>query len=213
MTDAELARLEQAASRNDYASMVALARALYDTGRNERAVVRTCYGVALPDEFFAIGEARAQDRLPPMLFTNQPWNLAVPPARGGPAPDANVMDRREQEALALVPQLLPLLILSDPYSRHGDSLLCYHLDELAAGRPTILGIPLAIDNERGPTRFGDSLISVMLEHFADRATTVEKAYHHPYNRGAGSVDRDEVESAHKRLEKIEAIARVLHALP
>src|SRR5262249_25557388 len=157
--------------------MAALARGLYHARLNEREVVRACYGVAFPEEFFVIGQARAQNRVPPMLFTNQPWNLAVGLEHGGPAPTANVIDRRERETFARDPGLLPLIILQNPDYRHGDSLLCYRIDELAKGRSTIMGLPRSIDDKFGPAYFGDSLIAVILEHYSDAARRVEKEFH------------------------------------
>lgn len=131
------------ASRDDYPSMARLARALYETGLGPREVLRECYGVAFPDEFFVLHEANPTLLF---LFTNQPANLAVPLDRGGPPPTADPMSNSERDALTRDPDLVPLLLCLKAHAAFGGRFLCYRLSELAAARSTVFTI------ERYPTR-------------------------------------------------------------
>jgi hypothetical protein len=210
MTVPGIAELMRAAARRDYDSMAALARALHGAGRAAPEVLRACYGVAFPDELFALAAARAADRAPPALYTNQPWKLAIPLTSGGPPPRSPAIDELEQAALALDPDLIPLLILEGPDFVHGSALLCYRLSELRAGRATIIGLPRDVDGASPPRRHGDSLLGVLHEHFADAVRRLDKEFQGPYNRGAGALDEVELRGAHADLARIDAL---VHAQP
>jgi hypothetical protein len=209
MTD--LAVLQREASRADYRSMARLARALHEAGQPARAVLRTCYGVDFPDELFAIADARAHARPPHVDFTNQPWELAIPLEHGGPALEPDGMDDIEQRVLALDPQLLAVMALLDPDSAHGHSILCYRLDELAAGRSTVIGLRSFFyrDAVADPVRYGDSLVTVMLEHFTEHARRRQRELDSPANRGAGALDERHASDARGGLARIEEIVRQL----
>lgn len=140
MDESALGRLRAEASREDYSSMARLASALYENGLSVPEVMRECYGVDMPMEFLVLAEA---DLWRPGLLvacTDQPWRLAVPPARGGPVAGSNPgPDGVERKLLALDPDLLPLgytLGAKSP-SWENKEVLCYRLSELAAGRPTV----------------------------------------------------------------------------
>ena len=207
----DLVHLQRRASRADYRSMAALARALYQTGHHARGVLRTCYGVDFPDELFAIADARARARPPHVDFTNQPWELAVPLVHGGPAPEPDGMDDIEQRVLAFDPQLFAVMALLDPDSAHGHSVLCYRLDELAAGRSTVIGLRgfFYRDSVASPERYGDSLLAVMLEHFTDHARRRQRELASPANRGAGAIDEGHAADARGGLARVEEIVRHL----
>jgi uncharacterized protein (TIGR02996 family) len=85
--------------------------------------------------------------------------------------------------------------------------LCYRLDELAAGRSTIIGVWQLDDRSLVSRPYGDSLTSVLLEHFADAARRRENEYESPYNYGAGSLDKPELEWAHECLGRAEELVR------
>lgn len=208
---ADLVALQRQASRGDYRSMARLARALYESGQTVHGVLHTCYGVEFPEELFAIIDARARARPPHADFTNQPWELAVPLDHGGPSPEPDGMDDIEQRAFALDPALVPLLALMDPDPVHGNSLLCYRLDELAAGRSTIIGLRAFFyrDSAAVPQRYGDSLITVLFEHFADHARRRQREFDSPHNRGAGSIDETYASDARSGLARVEEIIRLL----
>ncbi|WP_189160522.1 hypothetical protein [Lentzea pudingi] len=139
MTNA-IERLRAEVSRADYASMARLARALHDEGLNPREVLRQCYRVEFPEEFFVIAEAGPFTLDLRVDFSNQPWELAVPLDRGGPAVSPDSLHEIEQRIYVRDPDLVPLARLVNTDARHGDSVLCYRLDELGAGRATVFSI-------------------------------------------------------------------------
>jgi hypothetical protein len=116
-----LEHLRTEASRDDYPSMARLARALYETGLGPREVLRECYGVEFPAEFFLLHDP---DPILLFLFTNQPAKLAVPLDRGGPPPNANPMSKCERDAFTRDPDLVPVLLCLDAYAAFGGKFLC-----------------------------------------------------------------------------------------
>lgn len=217
----ELDRLAARASRADYRSMVRLARALYETGLNEREVLRRCFGFELPDEFFAIAAepelfdddvVNGVTYVSPLAYSNQPWQLAVPLARGGPDPEPDGVDRLEQWLLAVDPKFVPLLDFTRTFPVAGGHLYCYHLDELRAGRTTVFGVPPGYDGKVEPVRLADSLLSVLHERFASAVRELERENAHESNRGAGSVVPEEIDVARRWLERVERVRRRLAAV-
>jgi hypothetical protein len=200
-------RLRAEASRGDYASMARLARALYEAGQGPREVLRGCYEVEFPDELFAILEAGSR-ALPLMwVYTNQPWELAVPPDRGGPRPAAHRLDDVEQRILARDPDLMPLGLILSSQSRWAGSVLCYRLGELGAGRTAVFGIARDVAAEDQVVRCGASLLEVLLEHHADVLSGLEREWRDPSNFGAGSVDLEELAEVRSLVERIEELRR------
>jgi hypothetical protein len=106
--ESALRQLRAQASREDYSSMARLAHALYEHGLSVPEVMRECYGVDLPLEFVVLAEADLWRPGLLVVCTDQPWWLAVPPARGGPVAAADPSDGVERKLLALDPDLLPL---------------------------------------------------------------------------------------------------------
>lgn len=197
------------ASRADYPSMARLARALYERGASPRDVLRACYGVDFPDEFLMMAELFPWEPGLSPSYTNQPWQLAISLDRGGPDPMPDSMNRIEQEILARDPGLLPLAQLRGYYLGPANSVLCYHLDELAAGRPTIFGVKDPDEYDFEATRWGDSLLDVLHQYYIAYHTKTEQEYNSPRNRGAGSLDEQDVERAASDLEKIQDLQRRL----
>ncbi|MGA6155246.1 hypothetical protein ACPEIC_18065 [Stenotrophomonas sp. NPDC087984] len=198
------------ASRDDYASMARLARALYDSGLGPREVLRECYGVGLPDEVFAIVDAGLWSLDLLAYFTNQPWQLAVPPDRGGPADAPDPMADTELLVLALDPDLMPLVQIPAATAGADDRIVCYRIEELRAGRSTAFCLraapyPHSELRDAEAVRCGESLLAVLYEVHADDLRRLEEELHQPWNRGAGSVDRGEVEAAHASLELIQRL--------
>ncbi|WP_242910678.1 hypothetical protein [Actinomadura terrae] len=217
--------LRAAASRADFYSMALLARALYRAGKGPREVLRECYGVDFPDEFFVLAEARPELA---MEFTDQPWQLAVPLDRGGPPLRPGPRARVEKQILALEPDLLPVFslyadyrhahgdITSPPPARHGGLLICYRLGDLREGRSAAYGVPRISGREKADeltaldvVHCGTSLFDVLHEHFADRHDLDEWESSQPWNRGAGSIDDEEVDASLEVVQEIEALRRRL----
>lgn len=209
MTD--LDQLQRDASRYDYRSMARFARALYEHGGTVRSVLRTCYGVDFPEELFLIAEARNNHRAPFGTFMNQPWRLAVPLEQGGPPPDPHGLEYLEQRAWNVDSQLVPLVDLADSENVHGNSLLCYRLDELAQGRSTVIGLRDITFRDAViiPERYGVSLVTVLHEHYSQALRRLQNEFDSPYNRGAGSIDETYVSDARAALEPVEEIRRAL----
>ena len=122
--------------------MARLARALYETGLTAEEVLRECYRVDFPAEVFVIADAGPYSLDTLTMFTNQPWKLAVPLDRGGPAPTADSMAQTERKLIALDPDLLPLagLLGHGAESEDDNLILCYRLSELSAGRSTVFDV-------------------------------------------------------------------------
>ncbi|KIF75641.1 hypothetical protein QR77_20535 [Streptomyces sp. 150FB] len=209
MTGEPLERLRSEASRDDYGSMARLARALYETGKDSQRVLLDCYGVEFPDEFFLIAETGPLTLGLPMDFTNLPWKLAVPLEKGGPSQTPNSRGQFERKTYTVDRRLVPLARLYDPAARHGDSVICYHLDELGAGRTSIFGFKVGEGSASASARYGDSFLLVLQEHYADMHGRLERLLDLPSNRGAGAVDEEEVEEAWAFVEKIEGFQRRL----
>lgn len=163
-TEEDVDRLRAAASRPRYASLAELAWALYSTGKGRRGVSAECYGVAFPDEFFALADhlplpGHRRDDL-----NCQAWRLALPPHLGGPVPpdDSGSHDYLDSVVFKRDQQLVPLLRLGDSRTEYGGLALCYHLTELALGRPTIFGIDPRDDQEA--EQLGPSLVAVLRDY-------------------------------------------------
>lgn len=211
MTDDGDERSPGEASRGDYPSMVRRARALYDDGLEPREVLRRCYGVDFPEEVFVIADDDPLDLDLGGDFTNQPWNLAVPPSRGGPVPEPDSLDKTERRIFALDPDLVPLMRLLDADADHGGSIVCYRLSELEAGRSTIFGIWWRVEPGDQARRYGDSLLSVLHEYHADIHRRLAARLDELSNRGAGSVDAEEVDEAWTAVEQVEELQRAVAA--
>jgi hypothetical protein len=195
--------------RGAYSSMARLAHDLYEKGLEPREVLRLCYHVEFPEEFFVIVEAKPATLNLPVDFTNQPWKLAIPLDRGGPSPMPDSMEEIEQGIFAHDPDLVPLILLIDSYAKHGASIICYRLSELAAGRTTIFRIPRRFGPEDEIKCCGDSLLGVMHEHHTDIHQREEYRLNLPSNYGFGSIDQEYVDEMWEWVERIEKLQRQL----
>lgn len=212
MTPDAVGRLRAGASRDDYASMARLARALYSTGLGPREVLRECYGVAFPEEVFVLVEAGLWSLDLLAYFTNQPWELAVPPGRGGPAELPDVLADIESLLLARDPDLIPVLRIPAARAGEDDRIVCYRLRELRAGRSTVYCLheeayPAKGVREGEAVRCGDSVLAVLHEEHSASLCALEAEWNSPWNRGAGSVSGDEVAQARASLELVAQLRR------
>lgn len=187
---------------DDYASMARLARSMLEAGKSNEEILRACYGVPFPAEALVLAEMILDDAEPPVSFLTRPWALLTPLAQGGPRAEAGLWDEYQQRITQLDPTLIGLVRLYDG-GRHGGQLLCYRRAELAAGRPTIFGLPEELPDGSVAEREGDSLGLVLREHQEDRVRSAEAEYASPSNRGAGSIDAEEVEGTHQGLVRID----------
>lgn len=208
-------------SRGDYRSMSHLAHALYANGLGERSVVAECFGVEFPEEFFVVVDAGGHEELPGDT-TNLPWELAVPPERGGPVVRPFPMTwPAERRIFTWDPDLVPLVALYGDErwdhgesawraAQHGDRIHCYRLSDLAAGRSTVYGVPWNRrdkDVELSVTHSGESLLDVVHEYVRARLRLDEWEVRQPSNRGAGSIDDSDVEVAREMVAEVEELQR------
>jgi hypothetical protein len=215
LSEATLARLRGRASRGDYRSMARLAWALYAAGMAPDQVISECLGVEFPAEFFVLADAGPDEAIPGSV-TSLPWSLAVPLDRGGPVLRPDPMSwRRELRIFAWDPDLVPLLTLPRDNRRdhsagvrrgvpHGGRLHCYRLSELSAGRTTVYGVP-ADGDELFAEASGASLLAVLHEHAAGRHALDAWELRQPSNRGAGSLDAEDVRDAARVVAGIAAL--------
>ncbi|MGQ4487464.1 hypothetical protein ACN6LM_004667 [Streptomyces sp. SAS_281] len=212
MTDDTVSQARVKASRGNYASMAYLARVLYETGLGPRAVIRECYGTDFPEEFFLLAE-KDPDSLELLIdFTNQPWQLAVPLSRGGPPPQPDSRDRIERRAFAYDPRLVPLAVPLGVDTALKGRVICYHLDELGAGRPSTFGIRRTMGGDEETERYDGSLLDVLHQHHADFLRHLTHRSGLPCNRGTGAVDDEDVEEAEDMMNRIEALQRQLTSM-
>lgn len=103
------------------------------------------------------------------------------------------------------PDLLPLVRLLTDSGNYGRKYGCYRLSELAAGRTTTYFVR-ELDGRCGePVRAADSLLDLLYEQQAAVHRELEEQHASPANRGAGSVDRQEIDEAWSILESIEQL--------
>ncbi|MFC8918414.1 hypothetical protein ACFT5C_21855 [Streptomyces sp. NPDC057116] len=205
MTPDSVDRLRARAARDDYASMARLARALYGTGLGPREVLHECYGVAFPDEVFVVAEGGLWRLHLLAVFTNQPWQLALPPDRGGPAAMPDGMVDMELRFLAGDPDLMPLVRIPAADPGREDRIVCYRLSELGAGRSTVFRLFESSDTEDA-LGCGGSLLEVLHAEHTAAVRRLEKEQRSPLNWGAGSVD-EELDRAYESLDRVEELRR------
>ncbi|MGW1365092.1 hypothetical protein ACWCQP_47930 [Streptomyces chartreusis] len=211
MTDA-VGRLRTEASRDDYASMTRLAWALYGSGLGPREVLRVCYGVSFPEELFVVVDAGLWSLDLLAYFTNQPWQLAVSPDRGGPWDTPDVMADTEAVILARDPDLMPLLQIPAADAADEDRIICYRLTELRAGRSTVFSLeadayPTTGVREGDAVLCGESMLAVLYEEHSFSLSSLEEEWNSPWNLGAGSVSGHEVAAARASLERVDDLRR------
>jgi hypothetical protein len=196
-------RLRARASRGEYASMVPLARAFYDQGSGPRDVLRQCYRVDFPEELFVISDAwpSAQGLA---AFTNQPWQLAIPYERGGPARTPDSLNDIERRLFVRDPDLVPL-------ARLADLVVCYRLTELEHGDSTVFRIRRTAAPDDDIQRFGESLLAILHEHHSAHLRRLEREIQLPSNRGAGSLSEENLAMPQALVERVELLRREVAA--
>jgi hypothetical protein len=186
-------------SAEEYESMARLARSMLEEGRSNEEILRACYGVAFPVEALVIAEMILEDVEPHVSYLQRPWELLTPLSQGGPRP-ANVLDEDQQRLKELDSNLIGLVRLYGDGSRR---LLCYRKEELAAGRSTVFALPEDLPAGCVAKQVGDSLGAVLREYHQRRVRAAEAEYASPGNRGAGSIDAEEVEGERQGLVRAE----------
>lgn len=191
-------------NRSDPSTLVPAARALAERGTPPHDVVRAIYGVDLPHEAWLL----ARDLLAPtggdvaiqldVLWGTLPWELMIPLDRGGPK---FVISPRHAEIDAGIyraaPELIALGRMGYRPTEHSNMYLAYSIDELRAGRTTVLACPRD-DVDDGTPKFGiigTSLLEVLRTAIVDYLEYAEGEV----LRGDGDASEVEATRAHLAL--------------
>ncbi len=199
------------ASRMRPGTLVPAARAMYERGMSRSEVLTAIYGVDLPREAVLIERDYVAGNKPIRVrFNAHPWELMIPLDRGGPkfmiGPLGGEDDAR---ALAQAPNVLLVAWLRYARVKNGFSVIGYDLDELRAGRSTVVGLPP--EHKQVPTSgarfevFGPSLLDV----FANVITAYRASWDGDYTREAA----EEQKEASAELAGIEALRVELASTP
>ncbi len=202
-------RLRAEAAGGDHHALARFAHALYKSGLGPREVLRECYGVEFPVEFFVISEAEPQLMF---RFTILPWALARTPDRGGPPRTAALLDSLDRRVLDRDPDLIPLGLClgvdDDIDFGLGGEFLCYRRSELAAGRSAVFSVAFDNTAESPITAWGDSLLEALHEHHAANAVwTGQERRRTAGHSGGSAFDDEDVAAANKCVTDIEALQR------
>lgn len=219
MTENSVEALRAAATRADYASMVRFAHALYADGLAPEAVLRQCYGAGFPGEFWVTVPERLATPHLLVQFTNQPWDLAVPPPSDGDV-DLTPLEltaKLEQDLFARDADLVPLMHLIASRTTLAHKVLCYRLTELRAGGTAVFGVTMGTewdpvmdpDPEPEIARCGDSLLAVLHAYHVEALQDLEETLDDPANWGFGAVSRKSVDEVRSLVKRIETMQRAV----
>lgn len=194
------------ANRGDSATLVPAAQQLYAAGKTRSEVLEAIYGVDLPREAVLFHREFVLGKRPiEFEFLTHPWELMISPEHGGPRATPDPITREnEAKAFAQAPNVLLLGATGYADARHGDSLLGYDLDELRAGRSTIVGLPDERDVPDDAAEFvvfGSSLLDV----FHECLTDYHRLMKHWLGHGRFSYTRSDLAEVEDQLDIIEAL--------
>ncbi|MFI6645489.1 hypothetical protein [Streptomyces sp. NPDC050504] len=186
-----------------YAALTRRARALFAKGSGPEEVLRECYGVSFPAEFYALRPERAGRPHIMAHFTNLPWYLTD--ATGSPPTAIGLVVPAEARLLDIDPDLVPLVQLVGQGTKLDGSLLCYRLTELRGGSTAVYACRRYIRRGEEPPRGGASLIEVLHRHHTEFAEHEEWLLDQPTNRGFGAIDEQSVNEARALLERVQEL--------
>ena len=131
------------ASRTNPRTLVPAARAMYAAGKTRSEVLAAIYGVDLPREApLFLRDYVKGDKALSVQWNAHPWELMVTLDHGGPTfIIGDLACEDEVRAYTQAPHVLILGWLCYARVPHGFSLIAYDLNEVAAGRSTILAMP------------------------------------------------------------------------
>jgi hypothetical protein len=189
----------------DFDGVTAWGERLRDEGKSTVEIMQEIYGVDLPAEVYALDRALVGGLDLPLVVTVHPWSFIDDAAR-----DTDEDWSRDVEDNALIewPRFLPLLQLAAEDATHGNHVIGYDLDALAAGQQTIIGYDDNHPPQDGPlATLGPSLLAVLHEWIADHHRMLDEQYRSPANRGLGSISDRDVKEAAAQLRAVEALQR------
>lgn len=187
------------------------ARAMYERGFSRSQVLEAIYGVDLPREAALFLRDFVNDDKPLQAsWFYFPWELMIPLESGGPTYDPGPEAcQKEARKYAIAPNLLFLGTTGYNEAKHGASLIAYDLDELRAGRSTIVGVDKKLDLEFGAefAVFAPSLVDL----FSDLIVRYRDLIRKWIAMGVGGETVAEIDEMTSHLASIEAIRRELAA--
>ncbi len=195
--------------RGQHESLAAWSLQATQQGKSIHEIVAAIYGVDLPLEAYSFYRFRPRDPELPIELLFFPWRLIdlVNPRHENDVASPWAMEQ-ERNALEAAPDFLPLMKLEAYEARHDGWIIGYSLEELRRGRTTVIGhnedIPAASTNFQ---RVGESLLSVLYEWAIDHQRMTKERFDSPDNRGAGSIEPEDVERAKDILKAIEKVQR------
>jgi len=183
---------------------------MYQRGFTRSQVLEAIYGVDLPTEATLFLRDFARDDKPLQASWNtHPWELMIPLEQGGPAFKIGPIECAEEaRAYAMAPNLVLLGSTGYNEAEHGASLIAYDLEELRAGRSTVVGLPNKRElPESGGrfTMFGPSLVDL----FADLIVRYRDLIRKWIAMGVGGETVSDIDEMNSQLASIEAIRREL----
>ncbi|MFI0418831.1 hypothetical protein [Spongiactinospora sp. 9N601] len=187
--------------------MVRLAEALYAQGLSPAEVLRQCYGVDFPTEFFLIVREGLRYSRPLAAFTKLPWSLGVPPGEEPPYSLALLTEGAVRRIFVRDPDLVPLVRLTDLVNTPERPMICYRLTELQAGSTAVFRVKVTAASHDEIVRCGESLLAVLRATYAERLRHMEWVVDQPSNRGFGAMDQQMVDDARALLERVEGLRR------
>jgi hypothetical protein len=197
-------------SRADPKTLVPAARAMYERGFTRSQVLEAIYGVDLPCEAVLFLRDFVNDDKPLQAsWFIHPWELMIPLESGGPSYEIGPLEyEREVRAYGMAPNLLLLGITGYNEAEHGASVIAYDLDELRAGRSTVVGLNHKDElPESGAnfTVFGPSLVDV----YADLITRYRDLIRKWIAMGVGGETAAEIKEMTSHLASVDAIRQEL----
>lgn len=211
MTDNDGSQDHATPSRGAPQSLIPWARRLYEQGKAREQVVREIYGVDFPAEVYLLRDTDGPDL--PLDWLNQAWWIMTPLEQGGPK--VVVSPNEDQyliNAYAQAPHVALLMVLWEDDAIHGDSIIGYDLDELRAGRSTVVGLLDQTDVPESGAEFkvfGPSLLQVLHEWLTNQHEMLAWRLTRESNRGCGSIDHDDVDQALQCVQFIEGLRKQL----
>ena len=197
-------------SRAEPKTLLPAAHALYAQGRTRSQVLEALYGVDLPRECsLLLREFAYVDKGLAVSWRFHPWELMVPPAEATRRAYQINDYQSNEDALAyeIAPNVLMLGRLSYAAEgvRLGGSLFGYDLDELRAGRSSVVGLLKKINVSRGDrfTFFGPSVVDVLLDTVSSYLAFSEHL--------AESDRHEDPQPVREQIARVEALQRELKA--
>lgn len=197
-------------SRAEPKTLLPAALAMYAQGKTRSQVLEAIYGVDLPREAVLCHRDFAyEDEGLAVDWRYHPWELMIPPNEGNRAPYPINDYQSDKDALAyeLVPNVLLLgaLHYSADGVRLGGSLFGYDLDELRAGRTTVVGQlnKTILSREERFTVLGPSIVDILIETVSSYLSFSERL--------AERDSHEDPDPIREHLKRVEALQRELKA--